>query len=60
MDVELQCGLCGCDQTKMYCMIRLKKCRHCNIRVLITHLSSPWTCNQCYDDNEENGSEDDE
>ena len=24
LNVELQCGLCGCDQTKMNSMIRLK------------------------------------
>ena len=60
LNIELQCGCGGCDQTKMYSMISLKKCRQCNIHVLITHLSSAWTCQQCYDDNEENGSEDDD
>ena len=43
---------------QMYSMIRLKKCRRSNIHALITQLSSAWTCKQCYDDNEKNGSED--
>ena len=46
-NLELRCGRGGCNQTKLYPMISLKKCRQCNIHVLITHLSPAWTCQRC-------------
>ena len=37
----------SCDKSLLHSMEKLKKCRNCNVYVLITHLSRDWKCGKC-------------
>lgn len=37
----------SCDKRLKHSIANLKKCRNCNVYVLITHLSRDWKCGKC-------------
>ena len=47
-DTEFRCGCGVCDQTQLHQLENMYKCRKCNVHVLINHLSTVWTCNDCF------------